>query len=289
MSGRRFVDPMILPAVAVIGAVIGYPIYRAISLSLEHYNFASALPPTGVGATNYDQLLHDPVFWQSLENSVIYAAGSVVCAGAIGLLLALATEGLKGRWRYLRTVLLTPWAVPLIVVAFLFTYMLNQDGGVVNAVLMDLGIVHSGVPWLDSSTWAMTSVIAATVWTQTPFFLLVFTAALSGVPNEVLESARVDRASRRATFFYVKLPYLRNPALIAGLIMTISAFNNFTTIWSMTSGGPAYSTTTLVIYVYRLAFSAYNMGYASAVGVVWLLLLTLFALFYIRLLRRSGA
>lgn len=285
---RRLFDPMMLPVVVVILAVIGYPIYRAVSLSFDRYNLNSGAPPAPAGSANYSHLVHDPLFRQALEHSAVYAAATVGCAATIGLILALATENLRGPWRILRTVLLTPWAVPLIVVAFLFSYVLDEKQGIVNQILVHLHIVHAAVPWLNSSTWAMVSVIVANVWTQTPFFLLVFTAALAGVPNEVIEAARVDKASGWAMLRYIKLPYLRTAGMVGGLIMVISNFNNFTTIWSMTSGGPAYSTTTLVIYVYRLAFESFNVGYSSAVGVIWLLLLVLFAIAYIRLMQRQS-
>jgi multiple sugar transport system permease protein len=187
-----------------------------------------------------------------------------------------------------RSILLTPWAVPLIVVAFLFRYMFDQDSGVVNEVLRHLGLIHANIHWLTSSTWAMPAVMVANIWTQIPFFFLIFTAGLASVPNEVIEAARVDRASTWAMITRIKLPYLWGPALVAVLIMVINNFNDFAKIWAMTEGGPGYSTSTLIIYVYRLAFTSFNMGYASTVGVIWLVLLVIFAVFYIRLLQKKA-
>lgn len=279
---------MVVPTLIILAGVIGYPIVRAILLSFQRYKPLTGLPAQNNGLTNYREVYHDPIFWQSLENTVVYTFGSVAIATLLGLTLALLTENLPGRWRHLRTVLLTPWAVPLIVVAFLFRYMFDADSGVVNALLKDLGLIHSNVHWLTSSTWAMPSVMIANIWTAIPFFFLIFTAGLASVPNEVIEAARVDRAGTWAMITRIKLPYLWQSALIAVLIMIINNFNDFAKIWSMTEGGPGYSTTTLVVYVYRLAFSSFNMGYASAIGVVWLALLVLFAIFYIRLLRRNS-
>jgi ABC-type sugar transport system permease subunit len=116
----------------------------------------------------------------------------------------------------------------------------------------------------------------------------VFTAGLTSVPNDVVEAARVDRAGPWTMIGRIKLPYLIGPAMIAMLIMVINNFNDFAKIWAMTGGGPAYTTTTLVVYVYQLAFSSFNMGYSSAIGVVWLLLLVIFAVFYVRLLQRAS-
>lgn len=279
---------MTLPALLILAVVIGYPIVRAIIVSFYHFPLLSQTH-TFVGGENYQRLVHDPVFWQALENTGIYTAASVLGGMAIGLVLALATERLEGPWRFFRGLLLTPWAVPVIVVAFLFQFMFEDDGGITNALLLKLGIIHSAIPWLSSTSWSLVAVIIANIWSQAPFFLLIFTAALGGVPTEVTEAARIDRASTWAMITRIKLPYLRSAALVGALLMVIQNFNNFPLIWAMTEGGPAYSSTTLVIYVYRLAFTSFNLGYASAVGVVWLLLLLFIAGAFIRVLRGKPA
>ena len=127
--------------------------------------------------------------------------------------------------------------------------------------------------------------MVANIWTMVPFFFLLLSAALAAIPNEVIESARIDRARTASMIFHIKLPFLRNALLVSSLLMIISNVNDFAKIWAMTEGGPGYSTTTLVVYVYRLAFEDFNLGYASAIGVVWLLLLLGFAFAYLRTLR----
>ncbi len=275
---------MALPAVVILVIVIGYPIVRAVIVSFYHYPLLSPVH-NFVGASNYQRLVNDPVFWQSLKNTGIYTAASVIGGMLLGLVLALATERLEGPWRFVRGVLLTPWAVPVIVVAFLFRFMFEDNGGITNALLLRLGILHAAIPWLSSTQWALIAVIIANIWSQAPFFLLIFTAALGGVPNEVIEAARIDRAHTWSMITKIKLPYLVSAAVIGALLMIIQNFNNFPLIWAMTEGGPAYSSTTLVIYVYRLAFTSFNLGYASAVGVVWLALLLFIAGFFVRVLR----
>lgn len=275
---------MALPAVVILVIVIGYPIVRAVIVSFYHYPLLSPVH-NFVGASNYQRLVNDPVFWQSLKNTGIYTAASVIGGMLLGLVLALATERLEGPWRFVRGVLLTPWAVPVIVVAFLFRFMFEDNGGITNALLLRLGILHAAIPWLSSTQGALIAVIIANIWSQAPFFLLIFTAALGGVPNEVIEAARIDRAHTWSMITKIKLPYLVSAAVIGALLMIIQNFNNFPLIWAMTEGGPAYSSTTLVIYVYRLAFTSFNLGYASAVGVVWLALLLFIAGFFVRVLR----
>ena len=195
-------------------------------------------------------------------------------------------ENLGGaRFRAIRALLLTPWAVPFVVVAFLFRYMYLQNGGVINALLLSSGLASAPVPWLNSASLALPAVMVANIWAMAPFFFLLLSAALSAIPNEVIESARVDRAGTWGMIWHIKLPFLRNPLLISSLLMVISNFNDFAKIWAMTQGGPGYSTSTLVVSVYRLAFENFEFGYASAIGVIWLMMLMVFAWFYMRALR----
>ena len=279
---------MMLPALAVMAVVVGYPIVYTLVLSTRKFNLLDTLPPRFIGIQNYRHLAADPIFWRALENTAIYTLGSVAVAAFLGLALALLTENLLGwHFRAIRAMLLTPWSVPFVVVAFLFRYMYLQDGGVINAVLLRLGVISQPVLWLNTATLALPAVMVANIWTMTPFFFLLLSAALVAIPNEVIESARIDRAGTWSMTVQIKLPFLRNALLVSSLLMIISNVNDFAKIWAMTEGGPGYSTTTLVVYVYRLAFQDFNFGYASAIGVVWLLLLLGFAYAYLRTLRRA--
>ena len=286
--GNRWFDWMTAPALIILAVVVGYPIIDAVIISLSNYNLQFPVN-NFVGAANYRLLVHDPVFWQALQNTAIYTGVAVVAGLLVGLVLALALERLRGPWRFIRAVLLTPWAMPVIVVAFLFQFMFTNPGGITNVLLEKTGIIHSPIPWLTSPPWAMAAVIMANVWTRAPFFLLLFTAALGAVPDEVIEAARIDRAGAWSMIVRIKLPYLRNAALVGALLMIIQNFNDFPLIWAMTGGGPANGTTTLVVYVYELAFTSFKLGYASSIGVVWLVLLLIVASLFIRVLRRRTA
>ena len=281
-----WLDWMVLPTLIAMAVVVGYPIVYTIILSVQDYNLLDFSPANYVGVENYTKLAGDSIFWQSLANTAIYTFGSVGIAALLGLVLALLTENLGGaRFRAIRTLLLLPWAVPFVVVAFLFRYMYLQNGGVINSVLLSAGIIDAPVPWLNSALLALPAVMVANIWAMAPFFFLLVSAALSAIPNEVLESARVDRAGTWGMIWHIKLPFLRNPLLISSLLMIISNFNDFAKIWAMTQGGPGYSTSTLVVYVYRLAFESFEFGYASAVGVIWLMMLMVLAWLYMRALR----
>jgi len=284
--GEPFLDWMVLPTVGVLAVVVGYPVVYALVLSGQHFNFLEPDPPRFVGAANYVQLLTDPIFWQALANTAIYTFGSVAVAALLGLALALLVDNYASpRMRVVRALLLTPWAVPFVVTAFLFRYMYLQNGGVINALLLDAGIIRAPIAWLNNAAIALPAVMVANVWAMTPFFFLLLSAALAGIPNEVLESARVDRARGWSMVWHVKLPFLRNGLLVGSLLVVINNFNDFGKIWATTQGGPGYATTTLVVYVYRLAFENFDFGYASAMGAVWFVLLMGFALAYLRTLQ----
>jgi ABC-type sugar transport system permease subunit len=281
-----WIDWMVLPTVVVLAVVIGYPVVYTLVLSATKYNMLDMVPPQYIGGANYQHLFTDPIFWTSLRNTAIYTFGSVIISSLLGLTLALLTESLTGwRFRSVRALLLTPWAVPFVVVAFLFRYMYLQNGGVINAVLLDLGLIDKPVLWLNNAYLALPAIMVANIWAMMPFFFLLLSAALAAIPNEVIESARIDKAGTWSMVFQIKLPFLRGALFISSLLMIISNFNDFAKIWAMTQGGPGYSTTTLVVYVYRLAFENFNFGYASAIGVVWLILLLIFALVYLRAVR----
>lgn len=283
-----WIDWMVLPTVAVLAVVIGYPVVYTLVLSVQEYNLLDISPGTFVGGGNYAALFGDPIFWQSLKNTAVYTFGSVAIAALLGLTLALVTESLGGwRFRAVRSLLLTPWAVPFVVVAFLFRYMYLQNGGVINALLLDTGLIDRPVLWLNTASLALPAIMVANIWAMTPFFFLLLSASLAAIPNEVIESARIDRAGTWSMVFHIKLPFLRSALFVSSLLMIISNFNDFAKIWAMTQGGPGYSTTTLVVYVYRLAFENFDFGYASAIGVVWLIFLLAFAVLYLRALRMN--
>ena len=283
---QRWLDPLVLPSLAVLAIVVGYPIVYTLVLSFQDYNLIGGAAPRFVAGANYQKLVADPIFRQALVNSAMYTFGSVAVSALLGLALALLTEGFIGRHgRLLRALLLTPWAVPFVVVAFLFRYMYLQNGGAINAALLAIGAIDAPISWLNVASLAMPAVMVANIWAMTPFFFLLSSAALAGIPSEVLESARVDRARGLTMIFRIKLPFVRNALMVGSLLMTISNFNDFAKIWAMTQGGPGYSTTTLVVYVYRQAFENFSFGYASAIGVVWLALLLVFAIVYVRSIR----
>jgi len=267
--------------------VVAYPMIRAFILSLFEYNLLRPQEVAFIGLQNYSELFQDNVFWTAFKNTIIFNFFTVVGGFSIGFSLSfLLNRNIKLR-NFFRGLLLTPWVVPYVVIGFLFLFMFNVRMGIINYTLQQAGIINDFINFFTKGNYAMLAVIIASVWNQFPFHLTTSLAGQQTIPSELIESAQIDGASSWDTFWHIKLPWLRNMIVISTTLMMIQNFNNFAIIWSMTEGGPVNSTNIFVIYVFKKAFVEWDFGYASAVGVIWLLLLVVFAYGYMRLVEKE--
>jgi multiple sugar transport system permease protein len=291
-SKRRAWSPLVplflAPAFLIMGYVVAYPLLRTFWLSLFHAELADPDHLAFVGLGNFLALARDAAFWQSLTRTLVYTAISVVAGFTLGLGFALLADGLPERFAGARGLLLVPWVTPAIVVGFLFLYMFDQEVGVANLLLLHLHVIQHRLAWLSDADLALAAVIVANVWSQTPLFVLMFTAGLTAIPTTQREAIRLDGARGWEEFRHLIIPYLRHIMVIASLITIIHNFGSFTVIWTMTQGGPVYATTTLAVQIYRVAFQQFKFGYGAAVGVVWMLVLLVLSVAYIRLLQREA-
>ena len=292
VSRRRAFNPLVLvflgPAFAIMAYVVAYPLLRTFWLSLLHVELVDPDHQAFVGLGNFLALIHDATFWQSLARTLVFTSISVAASFVFGLGFALLADGLPGRFAAARGLLLVPWVTPAVVVGFLFLYMFDQEVGVVNLLLTHLHVIQHGLAWLSDADLALATVIAANVWSQTPFFVLMFTAGLTAIPPTQREAIRIDGARGWAEFRHLIVPYLRHIMVIASLIAIINNFSSFTVIWTLTQGGPVYATTTLAVQIYRVAFQQFKFGYGAAMGVVWMLVLLVLSVVYIRTLQREA-
>jgi multiple sugar transport system permease protein len=273
------------PALLVMGVVILFPIINAARLSFFNYELTK---PKEIGFNlfqNYAYMVKDKIFWQAMRNTVVFTFFTVAIGLFLGLILALVVYELPRRFHGLRGVLLVPWVIPGIVIGYLFMYMFDVEIGVVNYVFQQLGLIKEFLPWLMRDNLAMIAIIVTHVWNQTPFYMLMITAGLMAIPDEAREASYLEGAGRLQEFRYITFPYLQQIIVIASLLMVIRNFNFFPIIFTMTGGGPAYATTTAVLYIYRMAFERFDIGYASAVGTVWVIILIIVSALYIRTLK----
>lgn len=278
---------LIAPSLVVMAVIILYPLLNAVWLSFFNYQLTK---PNQMGFSfleNYVTMIGDAQFWGAFQTTVLFTAITVAISLVLGLIMALAVDQLPKRLAGVRGIFMVPWVIPGIVVGYLFMYMFDVQVGIVNLILMQLNLIQESLPWLMRGDLAMAAIIIAHVWNQAPFYMLMLTAGMKAIPDDVKEAAYVEGAGRWQEFWNVTFPYLKGIILITSLLMVIRNFNNFPIIYTMTGGGPVYSTTTSVIYIYRLAFEQFNIGYASAVGTVWVIVLIFFSIFYIRALQKD--
>ncbi|MET3926019.1 sugar ABC transporter permease [Devosia sp. 2618] len=270
----RFGYLLVLPALLLVTLLNVVPLIQALILSVQSQNLIRPNPTAFVGARHYLRALtSDPEFWSSTIHTFQWTIGSVVIAYIISLGLALLLNmEIRGR-AFLRAMFLIPWVVPNVVTALLWKWFYNGQFGVANFVLMKLGIISEPIQWLSTPEAAMPSVIAVQVWKLYPLMTVVLLAALQNVPKEVLEASRVDGANPIQRFFYVTFNFIRPQSMIIVLISAIWTFQSFDIVYLLTGGGPGGATQTLAIMVYTKAFWATQLGYASAIGVLMMVLL----------------
>ena len=282
----------ILPAAVYTVVFFGYPLVKNVILSFQDYNISSVYTGTAAfdGFANYTKLFTDPVFRTAVVNTVVFVVASLAFQFAIGLGLACFFRRAFPLSGLLRSLLLIPWLLPLVVTGTVFRWMLNTSNGVVNEVLRALHLVGAPVPWLDSVHTAMIGVLLCNVWIGVPFNMVILYGGLKSIPGNLYEAAALDGATGWRQFRHITLPLLRpviTVVLTLGLIYTIKVFD---VIWVMTGGGPADATQTVTTYAYQLSFGGLaEFGLGAAAGNVLIVVALVFAVWYVRSSRTEVA
>jgi len=278
---------LMLPLLMVMIAVIGWPLFDTVRLSLTD---ARLVGTEGhfVGAANYLKMISNSNVQRSLLTTTWFAVVSVAAEMVIGVLAALLlNQEFRGRF-LLRALMILPWALPTVVNATLWRLIYNPEYGALNAALTQVGMLDAYRSWLGEPGSAMTALIVADCWKNFPLVALIALAALQGVPRDVVAASLVDGAGAFNRFRFVILPYLAGPLMVALVLRTIEAFKVFDIIWVMTRGGPANSTRTLSILVYQEAFSFQRAGSGASLALIVTLLVALLALGYAAVVRRTA-
>ena len=255
---------LLAPNLLLFGVFLVLPLLATFWLSL--YSSSGFGPREFVGVDNYAELAGDATFWRSALNTGVYALLTVPLALAIGLAVALAmNRPLRGRGA-LRAVYYVPYVISGVVVAIAGRYVFNENVGIVNRVLRALG--GDGVAWQSEAVPAMASLVLISVWTKIGFCMVVYLAALQGVPRDYLEAAAMDGAGRWQQLRYIVVPLLRPTTLFLVVLGVIESFQVFDVVYVLTGGGPGNATEMLVTYAYAEGFDARRQGYAATIGVV---------------------
>jgi len=291
MGDRAFALILITPALLVVTFIIVYPLVNAFVTSFFRYFLTDARGKEFVGFDNYLRMFSNQDFWIGFLNTIVYVGGTVGSEFVFSFALALLMNyHFRGK-NLVNGLFFIPWIIPSVVVALITKYLLfDHFHGIVNVVLQRIGVIDRFVPWLKDPALAMPTVIFATTWKMFPFMFVILYAGLQAVPGEQIEAAKVDGASGFQRFYHVILPNMREIITLATILEFIWQFQYITIIWTTTRGGPINRTTTFPVLIYRSSFKgSMNMGYASAIGVFWLLFLLGFTIFYIGYMgRKSG-
>ena len=280
---------MLIPALLILSLVFVYPIIRAFWLSWFAENLGTQLEPVFTGWGNYQRMLGDGRFWQSLSNTTVFTVVSVGLELVLGLVVALVlNKSFFGRGA-VRTIAIIPWALPTAVMGLAWAWIFNDQYGVVNDILRRLGLIDTGINWLGTPALAMIALIIADVWKTTPFIGIILLAGLQSISEDLYEAHRIDGASPWQSFYQITLPLLMPQILIALLFRFAQSFGVFDLVQVMTGGGPAGSTETVSIYIYSTVMRYLDFGYGAALVVVTFLLLVLAVAVIALLLRKVRA
>jgi multiple sugar transport system permease protein len=268
----------VVPALITFALIIAYPLVSAVALSLYRYNLLTP-QPIFIGTRNFEQFFGTPSLLQAWLTTLVFVVLTTALTFVLGLVWALLLNQPFPGNAVLRSVSLLPWIFPSTVVAFLWAWIFNGQYGVLNALLLSLGVIREPVVWLSTPNGAMAAVVLAKTWLSVPLFMAFFLAGLQSLPTEQAEAARVDGANNAQVLRHVVLPHLRTTMVVVVVLGAIGNLQQFDVIYALTGGGPVRATTVLSIEVFRQAFQNFDSGLAATIGVIWLLTIAVPAFF----------
>ena len=282
-ENRLWAYLLILPSLLLILAVVIYPVASGIILSFREMRLTRPDLGTGfVGLKHYVALASDPVFRLSLKNTAIWVVVGTTTQFILGLLTALALNRPLPGIKLARVLVLLPWVMPSVVAGHMWALMLDSRLGVINDILLRLGVIDAYKAWFADPATALPTVLVVSLWRSFPFFTLLLLAGLQGIPDELYEAAEVDGASHWYQFQHITLPLLM-PLIVATVVLrVIGLVNAPDLLLVLTGGGPGHATQVLSLYTFQKAYSEFNFGYAAALSVVMLVLLMIFTVIYVR-------
>ena len=269
----------ILPAFLLLIVILGFPTVAAI---LQSFNLVWVLEPS-FSVKSYQRLFRDPEFLKSLLNTLIFVSATVGFHLLIGLGIALLLNmEIKGKY-FFRVIAILPWTVPDVIGGLIWRFMFDTLPGIVNAVLLKTGLIIDPIDWLGNPRLAFPCVIFAETWRGYPFAMLILLAGLQAIPREQYEAAEIDGASKIQSFLYITIPNLKYMFIIALILDTIWECRLFGMVYSMTGGGPGYSSQVLSVLTYKHYFLFFNTSYAAAIAVVLAILMLIISIPYLRM------
>jgi multiple sugar transport system permease protein len=273
------------PSFAILLAFLIFPLSWNIYIALHDVSLTTLLKDWEyVGLENFVTLFNDPNFYTSLKVTLMFVGGSVALQFGVGMLMAIVlNQQIRGSAVY-RAILIIPWTISAVIAAFSFKFILDDNFGIMNYILNQMGIESVG--WLSDPNIVVWSLVIANVWYGTPFTLLFLTAGLLSINPSLYEAARIDGASKMRSLFHITLPLLKPFMIINLILITMWSVNLFDIQLIMTGGGPLFSSTTASLYMYRQAFEFGLLSKGAAAGIILILINLTVAIVYVKFLRR---
>jgi multiple sugar transport system permease protein len=283
----RILDVMVAASLVFIVAFVGYPVFYNLLMSFQEVTLGNIrdLVRPFTGLENYRTLIADPAFLQVAVNTLVFTAANVILQMLFGLALALFFNLDFPGARWMRGMILAGWILPPLVIAAIFKWLFATNGGLVNEALLGAGLLARPATFLSDPASAMPIVIGTNVWFGTPFAMILLSAGLSNLPNDVYEAAAIDGAGPWQRFFRITLPLLA-PTLFAVLCLsTIYTLRAFDVIWGMTGGGPVNATLTFPVWSFQFSFQQFAFGQGAAIATLMFVFVIGVCVLYIRSLR----
>jgi len=274
----------LLPSLVFLALFTYYPIGFSAYLSLFRWN---VLNPERIfiGLENYLSLWHEPLFWLVLRNNLFYALGTIPTTMALALFLAVLVNQKLGAARSVyRVALFYPTMIPMVAAAMLWVWIFNPGIGLFNYYTSFLGVPH--VEWLYDRHWALPAIIIMSIWKNFGYFMLIYLAALQGVPTDLYEAASIEGAGAWRRFWRITFPLLTPASLFVFVVAIISSFQVFDQVFVMTQGGPADQTNVLTFYIYQNAFRFWDIGMGATLTTIFICLLLVVILVVFRYVGR---
>ena len=277
----------ILPGFIYLLIVCGYPLIYNIVLSFRNVNVRNIASGDSVfvGFENYIELFRDPTFLMVFRNTIIFTLACLVIQFTIGFLFAMFFSKKFTLAGPVRGLILVGYMMPMSVTALLGRNMFLLDGGVINDLLMKVGLIETGKAWISNPSTALPSLILAELWRGVPFFAISLLAAMQSIPTELYEAGKIDGANRWQSLIHITVPQLKETIVLTTLLRTVNEFNSVDLIYSLTGGGPVGRTTTVSILLANQATKSTNYGYGSAMSVICFIILAIFAVIYLKITR----
>lgn len=280
---RYWIYLLLLPSLVIILLVIAYPTIYGMAISFREMRLTRPGLNGWVGFKHYLVMIDDPVFWVALKNTVLWVTFAVVLELGLGFIAATAlNRNLPGTGIF-AVLILVPYFLPNVVAGHMWALLLDPRLGVINDILVRIGILNSYKAWFADPNTALAATIFVEAWHGFPFFALLLLAGLKGIPQDLYKAAAVDGAGPIAEFRLITVPMLKSVIAAAVILRVISLVNSPDLLLILTGGGPGDATQVLSLYAFQTAYKDFNFGYASALSVVMFVILMVFAYAYIRL------